>query len=201
MLKSVNTPMQINNSVTCWTMMMMDFSRCRSKDFFNLLGVTKLTINEPDVAVRTCKKIEYGPSKLYENKRRTWRSHQKHHHKLQREYYWFRYVWPVWRAYLNFESSKPLISMCMTKSWRRIRWGNSNGRNFKNISWWMAIRWLIREQVRCWILRLIPHTGKINFKPIFIVFIDHKITCRRGEKLHILNGIYTLDTWIIYNFS
>ena len=52
-------------------MMMMDFSRCRSKDFFNLLGVTKLTINEPDVAVRTCKKIEYGPSKLYENKRRT----------------------------------------------------------------------------------------------------------------------------------
>ena len=41
-------------------MMMMDFSRCRSKDFFNLLGVTKLTINEPDVAVRTCKKIEYA---------------------------------------------------------------------------------------------------------------------------------------------
>ena len=40
------------------------------KDFCNLLGVTKLIINEQDVAVRTCKKVECIPSKLYENKRR-----------------------------------------------------------------------------------------------------------------------------------
>ena len=53
---------------------------------------------------------------------------------------------------------------------------------------------LIRGQVRCWILKLIPHIGKINFKPIFIVFMDHKTTCRRAEELHILNGIGTLDT-------
>ena len=43
-------------------------------------------------------------------------------------------------------------------------------------------------------LRLIQHTGKMNFKPIFIVFMDHKITCNRMEELHILNGIDTLDT-------
>ena len=53
---------------------------------------------------------------------------------------------------------------------------------------------LIRGQVRCWILKLIPHIGKINFKPIFIVFMDHKTTCRRAEELHILNGTGTLDT-------
>ena len=39
----------------------------------------------------------------------------------------------------------------------------------------------IRRQVRCWILKLISHTGKANFKLIFIVFIDHKITCRKAE--------------------
>ena len=37
-------------------------------------------------------------------------------------------------------------------------------------------------------------TGKMNFKPIFIVFMDHKITCDRMEELHLLNGIDTLDT-------
>ena len=53
-------------------MMMMDFSRCkkRKKDFCNLPGVTKLIINEQDVTVRTCKKVEYTPSKLHENKKR-----------------------------------------------------------------------------------------------------------------------------------
>ena len=53
---------------------------------------------------------------------------------------------------------------------------------------------LIREQVRCWILRLIPHTGKTNFKLIFIVFIDHKITCHKVEELHTLSGTVVLDT-------
>ena len=38
--------------------------------FCNLPGVTKLIINEQDITVRTCKKVEYTPSKLYENKRR-----------------------------------------------------------------------------------------------------------------------------------
>ena len=55
------------------------------------LGVTKLIINEQDINVRTCKKVEYTPSKLYENKGRPWRSHQRHHHKVQRDYFWFRY--------------------------------------------------------------------------------------------------------------
>ena len=58
------------------------------KDFCNLLGVTKLIIHEQDVAVRTCKKVEYTPSELYGNKRRAWRSH----HKVQRDYFWFRYL-------------------------------------------------------------------------------------------------------------
>ena len=35
---------------------------------------------------------------------------------------------------------------------------------------------------------------KDNFKPISIVLIDYKITCRRVEELHILNGIDTLYT-------
>ena len=39
------------------------------RDFCNLPGFTKLITNEQDVAVRTCKKVEYFPSKLYENKR------------------------------------------------------------------------------------------------------------------------------------
>ena len=32
------------------------------------MRVTKLIINEQDVTVRTCKKVEHSPSKLYENK-------------------------------------------------------------------------------------------------------------------------------------
>ena len=40
----------------------------RLKDFCNLPGVTKLIINEQDVAVRACKKVEYTPWKLHENK-------------------------------------------------------------------------------------------------------------------------------------
>ena len=42
----------------------------RLKDFCNLPGVTKLIINEQDVAVRACKKVEHTSSKLYENKGR-----------------------------------------------------------------------------------------------------------------------------------
>ena len=41
------------------------------KDFCNLPGVTKLVINEQDITVTTCKKVEYTPSKLYEKKGRT----------------------------------------------------------------------------------------------------------------------------------
>ena len=40
----------------------MNFSRCkkRAKKFFcNLIGVTKLIINEQDITVRTCKKVKY----------------------------------------------------------------------------------------------------------------------------------------------
>ena len=33
-----------------------------------------------------------------------------------------------------------------------------------------------KRTVRYWILKLIPHIGKTNFKPMLIVFIDHKIT-------------------------
>ena len=39
----------------------------RPKDFCNLSGVTKLIINEQDIAVRTCKKVEYTSSRLNEN--------------------------------------------------------------------------------------------------------------------------------------
>ena len=40
------------------------------KDFCYLPVVTKLIINEQDITVRTCKKVEYTTSKLYENKGR-----------------------------------------------------------------------------------------------------------------------------------
>ena len=36
--------------------------------------------------------------------------------------------------------------------------------------------------------------GKTNFKIVFIVFLDHKITCRKVEELHILDGTDTLET-------
>ena len=45
-----------------------ELQKRRLKDFSNLLGVTKLIINEQDVAVRACKKVEYTPWKLHENK-------------------------------------------------------------------------------------------------------------------------------------
>ena len=45
-----------------------------------------------------------------------------------------------------------------------------------------------------WILDLIPHTGKINFKLIFMVFTEHKITYRKVEEIHSLNDISTLGT-------
>ena len=51
----------------------------------------------------------------------------------------------------------------------------------------MVIRWSIKGQVRCWILKLILNTRKIIFKPIFIVFMDLKIRCCRAEA-HILNS-------------
>ena len=40
------------------------------KIFVTCLRVTKLTINEQDVAVRTCKKVKYTLLKLHENKGR-----------------------------------------------------------------------------------------------------------------------------------
>ena len=40
------------------------------KTFVTGLGVAKLIINEQDVAIRTCQKVEYTPSKLHENKGR-----------------------------------------------------------------------------------------------------------------------------------
>ena len=95
MLKSANTPMQKNNSAACWVIWWWWIFRGikgRLKDFCNLLGLQKLTINEQDVSVRACKKVECTPSKLYENEVKTWRNHQRHHHKVQGEYFWFRYT-------------------------------------------------------------------------------------------------------------
>ena len=42
----------------------------KKRFFVTCLGFTKLVINEQDVAVRTCKKVEHTLSKLYENKER-----------------------------------------------------------------------------------------------------------------------------------
>ena len=53
----------------------------------------------------------------------------------------------------------------------------------------------IEEQVKPWILELILDIGKTRFKPILQpLYIDHKITCRKVEELHILNGTNTLGT-------
>ena len=46
-----------------------------------------------------------------------------------------------------------------------------------------------------------PEVHSTIFKPIFIAFIDHKIACRRVGEIHILNGIDTLGTWKICDFS
>ena len=63
------------------------------------------------------------------------------------------------------------------------------------------VKLIPKEAFWGWILKLISHIGMINFKPSFIIFMDHKITCRRVEEIHILNGIGTLYTWRICNFS
>ena len=34
----------------------------------------------------------------------------------------------------------------------------------------------------------------------FIVFVDHKITCRMAEEIHTLSGTCTLDTWSFCDF-
>ena len=54
-------------------MMMMDFLRYKKedkKDFCKLPKGYKIIINEQDVVVIKSKRVEYTPSKLYENKRR-----------------------------------------------------------------------------------------------------------------------------------
>ena len=63
------------------------------------------------------------------------------------------------------------------------------------------VKLIPEEAFSSWILKLIPHTGMINFKPSFIIFMDHKITCRMVEEIHILNGIGTLGTWNVCSFS
>ena len=64
-----------------------------------MLGITKIVINEQEVAVRTCKKVKYTPSKLYENKAR---AHQRHHHMVHRDYFWLRYSdTPVCMGFLD----------------------------------------------------------------------------------------------------
>ena len=79
---------------------------------------------------------------------------------------------------------------------RKLAW-----EGLQKISWRMVARWLIRKQVRCWVLKLILCIGKTNFKLKIIAFIGHKITCRKAEELHILNGTDTLGTWSVCDFS
>ena len=178
-------------------MMMRDFSRFKrntKKISCNLPGVTKLIINEQDVSVRTCKKVDYTTLKLYENKGRAWRSHQRHHH--------FGSDTPTCMTCLEELQKQQIIGQKVyDQKLMEVMMRKLHRRDFKEISWWMAIGWYIREQVRCWILKLIRHTEKTSFKLIFIVFMDHKITCHKVEELHILNGIDTLDTWSVCNFS
>ena len=91
MLKSANTPIQKTENVTCWAMTMRIFWSIKrmQKEFCNLPEGYKI-INEQDVVTRKSKRVEYILSKLYENKRRTWKSHQRHHHKVQGDYCWCR---------------------------------------------------------------------------------------------------------------
>ena len=108
MLKSINALMQKTNNAACLAMMMMmDFLRCkkrRSKAFCNLIGVTKLIIhNERDIIVRTCEKILGEISPS------------------------------VWHVKGNFESNRSLIKKFMIKRWWKRRWGNSHGKDFKEI--------------------------------------------------------------------
>ena len=155
-------------------------------------GVTKLIINEQDITVRTFEKVEYTTS------------HMKTKEELEEA------IKDTITRYKEviFGSDTPACMACLDKlrkqqvidqktydqrlmedTMRKLAWeglpknilmdGNTN---------------IIRGQVRCWILKLIPHTGKTNFQLIFIAYIDLKITCRMVEGPHILNDIYTLST-------
>ena len=61
--------------------------------------------------------------------------------------------------------------------------------------------WEMRGQVKCWALKWLHILAKQFLRVDFLVFVDHKITRRKAEELHILNGTDTLDTWSICDFS
>ena len=151
-------------------------------------GVTKLIINEQDITVRTFKKVEYTTSRM------------KTKEELEEAITRYKEVifgsdTPACMACLDKLRKQQVIDQktydqrLMEDTMRKLAWeglpknilmdGNTN---------------IIRGQVRCWILKLIPHTGKTNFQLIFIAYIDLKITCRMVEGPHILNNIYTLST-------
>ena len=145
-------------------------------------------------------KVEYTPSNLYENKRRAWKSHQRYHQRVQGDYFWYRY--PVCVACLDELQKQQIIDQkvydqkLMEDTMRKLAWERLQ-RNIVMDGDTM----IDKKPVRCWILRLIRHIGNTNFKTIFIVFTDHKITCLRVEELHILNDIDTLGTWSVCDFS
>ena len=83
------------------------------------MGAIKLIINEQDITVRTCKKVEHNPSKFNGNKGRAWRSPQRHDHKVQRDYFWFRY--PCLYGVLRYASKA-------ADHWSKNIWSKADGR-------------------------------------------------------------------------
>ena len=154
-------------------------------------------INEQEVVVRTCKKVEYTPLKLYENKRIAWRSHQRNHQKVQRDYFWCRYPhlhgmprWALKAASHRLKSVWSKVGGWYVQEtcfgWTSKKYGEG---------WWHDDRQEDRWGVGPW--RWFNKWEKPILRVDFIVFVDRKVTCHKVEGLHVLNGTDTLDTWSI----
>ena len=134
--------MQKSNNVTCRVMMIiMDFSRCKKKakkTLVTCLGLTKIIINQQDVFVRTCKKSWIYPFKNVWKQRKSLKKPSKTISQGSKRLFLVQIPPPVWRAWMNFESSRSSIKKYMIKGWWMIQWGNSHGSDFKKISWWMV---------------------------------------------------------------
>ena len=196
--------MQKTDNVTCW-MMMMDFLRCKKKakkDFCNLPEGYKTNNN------KWTKTSLLGLAKKLNISHRNCMKTKKELEKAikgtitESKEIIFLPDNPVCKACLNELRRQQVIDKKVydqklrDDTWRKLAWDK-----------------LQNNVVMDGDVMIDERTGELldpeidlmywkeNFKGWFIVFVDHKITCRKVEELHIWNDTDTLDTWSICDFS
>ena len=154
------------------------------------MWVTKLIMNEQVVAVRTFKKVEYIPSKLYQKTKERLEEAIKDTITMYKEIIFGSDI-PICMAFLDELRKQQAIDQhvydekLMEDTMRKLTLGG------------LQINIVIDSD-----MMIDKRTGEVlnpevystYWLSIFTVFIDNKMTRRRLEGLHILNGIDTLDT-------